>query len=236
MQLISINTWGGILYEPLMDFVDRYRDATDIFCFQEVFDKESSPAGDRGERSNRFEELSARLRDHNGYFARKVSGSGLATFVKKNIEVANSETHIVLSTEEMAIKFNPRILQHVALAAPRMHIYKFHGVPKSDKLDTPERKIQTERVMEIMSRDSGPKILAGDFNLRPETESLRAFESGMINHVIKNGCTTTRSRYYEYRALQPFADYVFTSDITVKDFRVLEDEVSDHLPLILDFE
>lgn len=215
----------------------KNRDATDIFCFQEVHDHEVGPANDPRERGNLFEELRELLPRHKGYLARKASGSCLATFVAKSFKVASTQTFTVLSPEEMAIKFTPRILQHVALVGPQLNIYNFHGVPKLDKLDTPERKIQTERVLEIMAKSNDPKILVGDLNLRPETESLKAFEKQMTNLVIERGFKTTRSSYYDLQKLQPFADYVFTSkDIKVKDFQVLPNEISDHLPLLLDFE
>jgi endonuclease/exonuclease/phosphatase family metal-dependent hydrolase len=36
---------------------------------------------------------------------------------------------------------------------------------------------------------------------------------------------------------QPFADYIFiTPDIKVKNFEVPDLEISDHLPMILDFD
>ena len=48
---------------------------------------------------------------------------------------------------------------------------------------------------------------------------------------------TTRSRHYDKLIDFPFADYIFTSpEIIVSEFKVLSDEVSDHLPLLLDFE
>lgn len=37
MKLISLNTWGGHLFEPLMEFIKSEAKTTDIFCFQEVY-------------------------------------------------------------------------------------------------------------------------------------------------------------------------------------------------------
>ena len=129
------------------------------------------------------------------------------------------------------------MLQHIEIAEPKVSIYNFHGMPKSGKLDTPERKIQTTSVLHAMRQDTNPKILVGDFNLRPETESLRAFEESMKNLVIEGGFSATRSRFYDHVEAQPFADYAFiTRDIIVKKFEVLPDEVSDHLPLLLELQ
>ena len=79
-------------------------------------------------------------------------------------------------------------------------------------------------------------MLCGDFNLLPDTESLRMLESaGLRNLVVECGVTSTRTSLYARP--EPFADYVFVSDgIAVRDFHVLPDVVSDHTPLLLEFD
>ncbi len=37
MKLITLNTNGGRVFEPLMNFIKTHSSDTDIFCFQEVF-------------------------------------------------------------------------------------------------------------------------------------------------------------------------------------------------------
>jgi endonuclease/exonuclease/phosphatase (EEP) superfamily protein YafD len=116
-----------------------------------------------------------------------------------------------------------------------VHIYNFHGVPRSGKRDTPERDIQTARVLARMSRDAGGKILVGDFNLMPDTQAIRSFEQKMRNLVVEGKFSTTRTHHYGNIASQPFADYAFVSPgIKVRRFEVLSDEVSDHRALELD--
>jgi endonuclease/exonuclease/phosphatase family metal-dependent hydrolase len=80
-----------------------------------------------------------------------------------------------------------------------------------------------------------PKILCGDLNLKPDTQSLKILEEGMVNQIAINNIKSTRSVQY-YPKAERFADYIFISkDIHVNSFKVLPDEVSDHLPLFLDF-
>ena len=56
----------------------------------------------------------------------------------------------------------------------------------------------------------------------------------MRNLIAEFGITSTRSSLYT-KPLR-FADYMFVSNgIEVKDFKVLPDEVSDHLALYLEF-
>jgi len=41
MRIITLNTWGGKIYEPLIDFFIKHKEETDVFCLQEVFNSES---------------------------------------------------------------------------------------------------------------------------------------------------------------------------------------------------
>jgi endonuclease/exonuclease/phosphatase family metal-dependent hydrolase len=81
---------------------------------------------------------------------------------------------------------------------------------------------------------SGAKILCGDFNLLPDTDSLAILEQGMRNLVKEYRVTSTRSQFYEKP--DRFADYILVSpEVIVEDFQVLDEAVSDHLPLLLEF-
>jgi endonuclease/exonuclease/phosphatase family metal-dependent hydrolase len=78
------------------------------------------------------------------------------------------------------------------------------------------------------------KILCGDLNLRPDTQSLSLLEEGMCNLIKSYGITSTRTRFYTRK--DRYADYVLTSpEVVVKSFQVLDTAVSDHFPLFLVF-
>lgn len=121
-------------------------------------------------------------------------------------------------------------------------VMNFHGIPyPGDKLDTPERLEQSRRIAEFVQAEKNPLVLAGDFNLLPETESIRMVENaGLKNLIVEYGIQTTRSRvspFYGKPDQQFFADFTFVSPgIDVKKFSVPEDCVaSDHLPMIMEF-
>ena len=78
--------------------------------------------------------------------------------------------------------------------------------------------------------------MSGDFNLLPDTQSIKKLENfGLRNLVKEYNITSTRTSFYTKS--EKFADYAFvSSEIAVKDFKVLPDEVSDHSPLYLEFE
>jgi endonuclease/exonuclease/phosphatase family metal-dependent hydrolase len=79
-------------------------------------------------------------------------------------------------------------------------------------------------------------ILVGDFNLLPDTESLTIVADGMKNLIKDYEIVSTRSKLYtKHEKPVLFADYIFaTSDMEIKTFKVLQNVVSDHLPLYVE--
>jgi hypothetical protein len=60
-------------------------------------------------------------------------------------------------------------------------ILNAHGVSRpGDKLDTPERLKQSEVFIAFMAQQPGTRIIGGDFNLLPETESVKIFEKRIM--------------------------------------------------------
>ena len=238
MRLITLNTWGGRIQAPLLDFIKRNKDI-DIFCFQEVNNNASDDIVDPEEDKDLFTHIQNLLPEFTGYFSPQVPGTGHAIFIKKELGESNIHYYSILKEEEIVNMPDPfpRILQSAHIQSANISIYNFHGVPKAEKKDNPVRDLQTKRVVEILSTDSNPKILVGDFNLNPDTKAIATFESFFTNHIKESSFTTTRSRYYEKLKDFPFADYIFTSkEIRVSTFEVLDEEISDHLPLLLTFE
>lgn len=115
-------------------------------------------------------------------------------------------------------------------------ICNMHGHWTPDfKGDNEARLEQSRNVIKFLNSVSSPKILCGDFNMNPDTESMKILESNMRNLIKEYKVITTRTHFYtkEWK----FADYIMTSpEIVVKDFKVMQDVVSDHLPLFLEFE
>ncbi len=111
-----------------------------------------------------------------------------------------------------------------------------HGFWTPDgKGDIPQRIRQSKDMLEFMDAQQGPKILCGDFNLNPDTESVRMIAEKFRDLVKEYGVKTTRSRLCR-PGIGLFADYLFVSEgIKVMDFSVPDEEVSDHLPLLLSF-
>ncbi len=242
MRLITLNVWGGKLFEELCAFVVKYRDSTDIFCFQEVFDnaKEARPVM-QGSRLTIFSDLAAFLPDFEGCSAIPQDNHfGTAIFVRRTYSFSEHKAPFVHQFKNSLAGNDastlPIQLQHVTLTQIPVTIFNFHGLwnPKG-KIDIPERLRQSQKVCEVMNAISNHKIICGDFNLLPDTKSLFLLEQGMRNLVKEYGFTSTRTSHY--KKPDKFADYVLVSaEIRVLDFKVLAEEVSDHAALLLDFE
>lgn len=241
MQLITLNIWGGHVKKPLLNFIDANK-SVDIVCLQEVYhqaDKKVS-TDDREVSLDIFSEISTLLSEHQGFFCPTVNHYyGLAIFIKKNITVLN-EGEIFIHENPHYIGLGPthsRKLQWLECQSngKEFVIMNVHGLWNGNgKTDSPPRIEQSMRIKKFLDTFTVPKILCGDFNLRPNTDSIKILEEGMQNLIRDHHITSTRTSLYPKE--EKFADYTFASrDINVRSFRVLSDEVSDHCPLFLDF-
>jgi endonuclease/exonuclease/phosphatase family metal-dependent hydrolase len=240
MQLITLNIWGGHLRDPLLDFIGSHRDI-DIFCLQEVYHNASKKISndDKKVHLNIFSDLKALLPEHHALFCPAIDNYGIAMFLRKDIDL--------ITDGILDIYHNPhhpgsgpshsRTLQWLKclIDSQAYCILNVHGLWNGKgKADCPERILQSQKIREFLTTVESPKILCGDFNLRPDTESIKILEEGMNNLIQMYKVDTTRTRHYGKE--EKFADYIFTSpEIVVNRFEVLNDEVSDHAPLLLDF-
>lgn len=266
MKVISLNAYSGVVFLPLMKFIEEHADSTDIFCFQEVTggkDQEQAP-GDP--HTNLFAELQKRLPDHAGQFEvmedefavdkkKHCYGPfGLSIFVRKGIDVKSRDAFFICNHHNSFDGKDYSTLGHAAMSVTvdidgtDVTICTLHGVAfPAHKLDTDTRIAQSQKIIDEMAGKSGEKIVMGDFNLLPEAESIKMFEVAGYRDLVKGyEIQTTRGSHmrvlfpeYEHGeyGFQEFADYTFvTPGIDVQSFEVPDEPISDHLPMILEFE
>lgn len=241
MKLITLNIWGGHVREPLLNFI-KTNSNIDVFCFQEVY--HNAPAKisteNRPVSLNIFSELQSLLPNHVGYFRPVVDNVfGIGTFIKKEIEVL-SEGEIFIHNNPEYSGRGPTHSRNMQWIECRINnkvysILNVHGLWNGmGKSDSPERIHQSLRIKEFMDSINTPKILCGDLNLKPDTESMKILEQGMTNLIKTYNVTSTRTGLYP--KAEKFADYILISpEISPAQFEVMKDEVSDHSPLLLDF-
>ena len=255
MKIITLNVWGGKMFEPLIDFIRKHAEDTDIFCFQDCLfgDKaEFSPL--RKGRINLFHELESVLPDFNSviyrdeeesFFAGEMLpadvGCGQVIFLRKNIELLESggfRSHPNGSYYKGATLVSGRCQWiKIHLNEGDVAILSVHGLWQkgSEKKDTPERLEQSAMIRKFSDAHEGKKILCGDFNIIQDGNALGILEEGMTNLVKKYNISSTRNSFYSKD--EKFADYFFVSnDVETIDFKTFPDEVSDHLALFLDWK
>lgn len=255
MRLITLNCWGGRRMKALLDFFARRGPQADVFCLQEVFDGDQAKIDARhptmhGLRGDLFIGIAAALPDFQGFFARWEDRDRMSTavFVRRSIPVLAAREYLVYEPEKPVHEgdkvYSPRKLQTVTLADGdrALLVANLHGLwingPKDDTVD---RIRQSRLVSAALEAHAGPKVLCGDFNLLPDTASVRMLEveARLRNLVLEYGVPSTRTplyRSYDDPNEPNFADYVMPSrDLAVKRFEVLPDVVSDHAPLYAEF-
>lgn len=261
MKLISLNTWGGKYFQPLINFIRQHSRDADIFCFQEIYHTKSNIKQYRNLiRANLLAELKNILKDFQVFYFPNLSGFddeanpvkfdlqyGLAIFIKNSI-IINSHKDYLIYKNKIAY---PLKKDFSNLATPLQYlsfnsngktfaVFNFHGTPfPGEKLDSKRRLLEAKRVNKIIENKSGSKILVGDFNLLPNTQSLKIFEENMRNLIKGFNIQRTRSTlspFFKEPDFQKFADYAFVShDVKVIDFQIPDVKVSDHLPMLLKF-
>ena len=254
MKLISLNLWGGRVYDKLQVFLTQKSKDVDVFCFQEMLDesmiieqelldmKKAYSGLETNEISNLYSKLRPLLPNFESILAKPHSSGGERNviFYKRGLEI--KEKGELTTAEAIKIDFKGFSfevgsgLQYIKTGG--CTIINFHGVWQGGgKDDTPERLKQSEKIVEFLSKMHGKKILIGDFNLTPMTKSIKIIEDSGLQNLIKiNNVQSTRSALYARSSKGKFADYAFVSEnVKVNDFEVLQEEVSDHLPLYLDF-
>lgn len=228
MKILFLNTWNGTMKENITDFLTKQFQDMDIFCLQETY-ADSVPLWKNIFLN--YQELTAnKFIGEEGEFAQ-------TTYFHDGMKVISSQ---VLFGEQkdcglaiyLEIEKNNKIF----------HVCNFHGLAyPGDKRDTPNRLRQSQGLIDFLKDKKGFKIIGGDFNLSFNTESIEMFEEHGYRNLIKDSDIQTTRNHFAWDQFpsnkQFYADYVFVSqDVNVKNFSVIENEVSDHLPLILEIE
>jgi len=242
----------------LLKFIESLNNDVDIFCFQEVF-KSTVRTFSSGSKMDIYSDLEKILKDYQIFYAPTFANYDLktkidfdalfgeATFVKNSIETVSEGTvftHKEFDEKKMLFHDDfgeywdlPRNFHYVIVKnrGKEFLIANIHGFwEPGTKKDTKQSLEQSDKILKFLSNFNCPKILCGDLNLSPRTESIKKLEKNMINLITKYEVKNTRSKFYTRN--EKFADYILVSpEVKVKNFEVMDEHVSDHLPLFLDF-
>ncbi len=212
------------------------------------------------QRANLYGDVSSLLPWHQPAFAPAARGDlfldggafrsehGLGMWVSQQLAVVEARSGFVhgdFRPDGWGPEPVPRAIQGQRIWDPKsgktVLVAHFHGLrDPSGKGGTPTRQAQSRAVVEFLvalRREDEPCVLSGDFNVLPDDpmfDDLAAI--GLQDLVTRRGFTDTRTSLYAKP--QRFADYMAVSPaLRLTGFDVpAHPEVSDHRPLILDFE
>lgn len=242
MKIMSLNVWGGRAGSITIDYIKEQIDI-DVFCFQEVFNGGEDDPREIAEnipekQYDFFNKLIDALPEYEGHFASHLGGYyGLAMFVRRGIEHGDQDMVIVHDIEDESVLdedlgHQRRVIQVMEIEG--CTVANFHGLWNGKgKSDSPERIVQSQNIVKTLEGRENI-VLIGDYNLAPDTESMKILEdSGLENLITKHGITSTRPPIYTKP--MRYADYALISEgMEYKNFEVRQDEVSNHLPLVLE--
>lgn len=248
MRIVSLNAWGGLLHEPLMQYLVGI-DA-DVLCLQEVGQTQGSQSDwltyrDHGvelqQRVNLFEELKAALPAHDGTFLpfargdlfdgdrRIASEFGLATFVRKTYPViaqAAGFVHGEFTADGWGEHPRSRNAHCIRLfdyeRGCAITIAQMHGLrDTAGKGDTPARRHQANALVDIIrqvKQEGDRLVVCGDFNVLPGSVTFEVLGNLGLVDLVTSRGHAD-TRTSHYRKQPRFADYMLvTSNIEVINF------------------
>lgn len=228
-----------------------------------LFDLEHPSAISSKVRTQMFKELCVGpLHRHYGYYHPAEIGMlyeddgkewrsmfGIATFVRDSVPVYDSHVgyvHRAFNPAGWGDPPHPRNAHLVRVHNPDNGrdyvVVHMHGIwTGGGKEDTPERDSQAHAFTQFILQHTSPSdriVCCGDFNVLPTSITFKLLKAGrgLVDLVVSRGFTDTRTSLY--KKTPRYADYMLITDnVVVKSFDVpAQPEMSDHRPLVLDFE
>jgi endonuclease/exonuclease/phosphatase family metal-dependent hydrolase len=253
MRVLSLNAWGGRLWDQLLPFVI---DADpDVLCLQEVTNTPDCDLDwlvyrDRGlelpQRSNLFKELSQALAAHQAMFCPAQRGElwdggrsvpsewGLATFVRRTYPVIGQVQgfiHGEFSAQGWGEHPRARNAHGVRLfdyaGSFAITIVHLHGLRElNGKEDTPNRLAQARALTDVIARvrrKNERLVVCGDFNVLPSSDTLRSLMQIGLTDLVTSGGYRD-TRTSHYGKPDRFADYMLVSlEVEVRRFDVVKE-------------
>lgn len=227
MKIVFLNVWGEHMQEGLVEYLAEQARDTDIFCFQEATVSMKRACADV---------LSAYAEVSDYKYISEQENFPQATFVRKDIDVLSTGT---LMADDMELGL--AVYVKIRVDDTEMYVCNAHGNSRPvEKLDDPGRLAFSQGLIDFFGDKDAAVVIGGDFNLLPETDSVKMFERAGYRDLIRGfDVDTTRNRlvWDRYPVKMYYSDYVFLNDkVQLVDFNVPKNEVSDHLPMLLEID
>ena len=261
MKIISLNT--GIRLkntEKLISFLTK--ENADIICLQEVSQALEMTAK---KQFHVKQDLDASLshRYPHRFFGELWKSTGFNATGELDFGGLIEQGNYVLSKHPFSYKHNDfyykeyshvtnwkkwfeedhgRALQHVIIDffnGERLQLVNLHGIWTDNKLGDARTLQQARSIIHTTKKYPDlPTIIIGDINLLPESESIQYLNRHFTNLIDKYKITSTRPQIKKgFDKGKLVVDYIFVNHFIIdKKFEVPNSNISDHLPLVFEFE
>lgn len=251
IKILTLNIWGGELLNNVVSFIQE--ENPDIVLLQEVYNGKE----DLETRFRSFNILKEKLNFF--YYAFEPLFLGVRSNGKKILQgnaifsrfpIENKKLIFFdipfgeFSLEESKININknkviPMGMLKAEIELPNKNIdtYSVHGIWGLDGEDNP-RRLEMSRIIVNEIKNKENVILGGDFNLKPNTRTIKNIEEQLQN-VFKNELVSTFNM--KHKELPGYATAVVDMIFVSRHFKVVnhympDADVSDHMPLIAEIE
>jgi len=249
LKLINLNLFeGGLLFERAFDFIDSYR--PDLICLQEIFDGQT-PNLPSNLRTTQL--LHQHFSDYHLFFSPEfiairdegkipIGNAILSKFpfiTQSTIELSQPFGEYLSPPADKDWSHHPKNMQqvHLVIGGLSLDLFNLHGIWGLGGDDTPARLKMSQIIIDQI-QDMENVILSGDFNVKPNTQTIANIEQHLTN-VFKDELTTT---FNMKRKTNPgyataVVDMVFASPhIQIISKSCPQVDISDHLPLVVEFD
>lgn len=258
MKLICLNLAIKIdNSQKVINFLKQQN--ADIVCLQEVADHREESVVDTFRSKQDLDLRLNRLYPYR-YFAPLWQASGFTkvdfggyidqgNYILSKFQITNVKSLFFHKSYEKVddwvnVKFHnedhARALQvaEVMIENKAIRIMNIHGIWTENKLGDKRTISQNKFILEEFKKSNLPTILVGDFNLSPESYSIKILDKVFRNITVENGIISTRPDFKDnLDSGNNVVDYAFIDNkIKCKSFKVLPQKISDHYPLILEFD
>ncbi len=246
LTFVQMNMWDGRLYYPLVNFFDRVK--PDILSAQEALSgpQDISPSYLTTEtmvKKGYFDHVSLGKPLHGITIRNNPYPDHCAVLSKGNIAHRAVESiHLDpegLNSEAARPRSEYFNLLHVMLDLPdgrHLHVLNHHGVLVYEKRkgsDITDRNFQ--KIADYAAALSGPVILSGDFNLHKDASSLQFLKNMGLKNLNDIHNVTVARNEFSWKPDEAVSHIFINDHIMVEDYTVAQDNVSDHLPLVMKF-
>jgi endonuclease/exonuclease/phosphatase family metal-dependent hydrolase len=165
--------------------------------------------------------------------------------VFSSFPIAQSSTHWIYEPPHGSIGEQRRAFLQAELELPgdeRLTVATTHMSYDHDFVVSHRKRQEADRLVRLVRDFPQRFILTGDFNELPDSYTVRRLGELLVHAgpEMTEPTWTTKPQYFpdaSYEALNWRMDYVFgTPDIMVQAARTEVTDVSDHLPIVIDFD